>query len=134
MNRILVAYDGQPPARRALSTVIQLARSRDDMAVGVVSVVPFHHGRDPEDAREDAAEMSGALIEALGILEQAGIHAEPVKPWGDPAPAIERVADDGGFDTIVVGTRDLGPLARLFKGSVSKHIVDHAGTTVVIAR
>lgn len=134
MNRILVAYDGRPPARHALDTAIQLAKSQADATVGVVSVVPYRLGRHLDDAWEDEAEMTDVLIEALGVLEQAGIRAEPLKPWGDPASAIEQVAADGHYDTIVVGTRDLGPLARIFKGSVSQHVADHAEATVVIAR
>ena len=40
----------------------------------------------------------------------------------------------GRFDTIVVGSRGLGAVFRLLRGSVSEHVAIHANTTVVIAR
>jgi nucleotide-binding universal stress UspA family protein len=53
---------------------------------------------------------------------------------GDPAPTIERIAEDGGFDVIVIGTRNLGPIGRTLQGSVSGHVATHAKSTVVVAR
>jgi nucleotide-binding universal stress UspA family protein len=63
-----------------------------------------------------------------------GIEAELLEPAGDPAAAIERVAEAGGFDTIVVGSRGLGAVGRFLQGSVSEHVATHARATVVIAR
>ena len=134
MKRILVAYDGQPPARRALDTAVELARAQDGAVVGVVSVVPFHAGRNPEDVRDDDAAMTGALYEATAILREAGIRSESCHPWGNPARSIEQVAADGEYDTIVIGSRGLGRVARIIRRSVSKHVVEHAGATVVVAR
>lgn len=37
-------------------------------------------------------------------------------------------------DVAVVGSRDLGPLQRMFLGSFSSHLVDHAGCDVYVAR
>ena len=48
--------------------------------------------------------------------------------------AIERVAEAGHFDTIVVGSRGLGWLSRMVKGSVSEHVATHATATVIVAR
>ena len=57
-----------------------------------------------------------------------------IEPSGDPAVAIERVAEDGGFDTIVIGPRGLNALGRMLQGSVSEHVATHAKATVVITR
>ena len=57
-----------------------------------------------------------------------------LEPGGDVARTIERVADERGYDTIVVGTRGLGSLARTLQGSVSEHVATHAHATVVVAR
>jgi len=53
---------------------------------------------------------------------------------GDPALMIERMAEKGGYDTIVIGTRDLGSIDRMLQGSVSEHVATHAAATVVVAR
>ena len=47
---------------------------------------------------------------------------------------IERVADERGYDTIVIGTRGVRSLARTLQGSVSEHVASHAHVTVVVAR
>jgi len=133
MKRILVAYDGGEPARRALDTAISLA-TRFDALISVVSVVPYHPGRAPIDPWDDDAVHMRELEEARRILIQHGIEAEVLEPIGDPARTIERIARDGGFDTVVIGSRGLGPLSRFFQGSVSEHVATHAETTVVVAR
>lgn len=133
MKKILVAFDGGEPALRALNAAISLAE-RFDAAVSVVSVVPFHSGRAPIDPWDDDAVHAQELADARRILSEHGIEGELLEPIGDPARTIERIARDGGFDTVVVGSRGLGALSRLFQGSVSEHVATHAETTVIIAR
>jgi len=133
MKKILVAYDGGEPAKRALGTAIDLARKFDGL-VGVVSVVPFHPGRVPVDPWDDRPVHTQELVEAREILREAGIEADVIEPYGDPAQTIEQVADEGGYDTIVVGSRGLGALGRVLRGRVSEHVATHAAATVVIAR
>jgi nucleotide-binding universal stress UspA family protein len=133
MKRILVAYDGGPPAQRALRTAIELAR-KFDAVISVVSVVPVHPGRAPIDPWDDAPVHAQELREAKQILAEHGIEAELLEPAGQPAQTIERIAHDGSFDTIIVGSRGLGPVSRFLQGSVSEHIATHADATVVIAR
>ena len=131
MKRILVAYDGSDPARRALDTTIELAKLSDAL-VTVVSVVPVHPGRVPIDPWDDAAVHTQELRDAKQILSEHGITAEFVRPSGDPAREIEELAETGGFDTVVVGSRGLGAVSRFLQGSVSEHVATHAGATVVI--
>ena len=74
------------------------------------------------------------LAEARDILSRHGVAAEFIEPTGDPAKAIERVAEMGHFDTIVVGSRGLGAAARFLQGSVSARLATHANATVVVTR
>lgn len=132
MKKILVAYDGQPPAKRALEMAVDLAKAFG-ASVSVVSVVPFHPGRAPIDPWDDGTVHARELTEARELLETEGIDAELLEPVGDPAKTIERIASEGGYDTIVVGSRQLGSLERVLQGSVSEHVATHADATVVIA-
>jgi nucleotide-binding universal stress UspA family protein len=132
MNRILVAYDGGEPARRALATAVQLAKPAAH--VTVVSVVPAHPGRVRIDPWDDALVHAQELLEAKEFLAKHGIVAEFLEPVGDPAKTIERIAEDGDFDTVVIGSRGLGVVSRFLQGSVSEHVATHARGTVVIAR
>jgi nucleotide-binding universal stress UspA family protein len=133
MKRILVAYDGGEPAHKALETAIDLATSHE-ATISVVSVVPFHPGRAPMDPWDDAAVHAQALDEAKQILAEHGMNADLLEPIGDPAATIERIANDGGYDTVVVGSRGLGAVSRFLQGSVSGHVATHTNATVVIAR
>lgn len=133
MKRILVAYDGGEPAQRALGTAIELAK-RFDASISVVSVVPYHPGRAPMDPWDDATVHAQELDEARQILAREGLTADLLEPIGDPAATIERIADDGGFDTVVVGSRGLGPVSRFLQGSVSGHVATHTKATVIVAR
>jgi nucleotide-binding universal stress UspA family protein len=133
MNKILLAYDGGEPARRALQQTIELAK-HFDAQVGVISVVPVHPGRAPIDPWDDRTVHAEELLEARKQLRDAGIEAELLEPGGDPAKVIETMADERGYDTIVIGSRGLSTLSRMLQGSVSDHVATHAHTTVVIAR
>jgi nucleotide-binding universal stress UspA family protein len=133
MKRILLAYDGGEPAKRALQQTIELAKVFG-AEVGVISVVPSRAGRAPVDPWDDRTVHAEELLEARRALREAGIEAEMLEPGGDVARTIERVADERGYDTIVVGTRGLGSLAKTLQGSVSEHVATHAHTTVIVAR
>ena len=133
MKRILLAYDGAEPAKKALALTADLAKTYE-AAVTVVSVVPVHPGRTPIDPWDDTEVHRAELREAAVALRDQGIEPELIEPAGDPATMIERVAEQGRFDLIVVGTRGLSAVGRAMQGSVSEHVATHAETTVVIAR
>jgi nucleotide-binding universal stress UspA family protein len=133
MEKILLAYDGGEPAKHALMTAIEMAQ-KFSATVSVISVVPFHPGtRTPIDPWDDSSVHAKELLEAKKLLREKGIEAELLEPAGDPARTIERVAREGGFDTIVMGSRGLGAIDRMLQGSVSEHVATHAQATVVIA-
>jgi nucleotide-binding universal stress UspA family protein len=133
MKKILVAYDGDEPGRRALETTIELAKGIG-AKVGVISVVPFHPGRIPIDPWDDQEVHKKELEEARQILAEAGINADCLELGGDPAKAIEKVVEERGYDMVVLGSRGLGAVSRFLQGSVSEHVATHAKATVVIAR
>jgi nucleotide-binding universal stress UspA family protein len=133
MKKILVAYDGGKPARRALDLTADLAH-RYGAAVSVISVTPVHPGRTPIDPWDDRPVHLNELREAQEILREKGVLSELLSPAGDPAKTIERVAVDGDFDTVILGSRGLGAVSRALQGSTSEHVATHAETTVIIAR
>jgi nucleotide-binding universal stress UspA family protein len=131
MRRILLAYDGGEPAQRALHTAADLALTLG-ASLSVVSVVPVCTGHPEAADPVDIAEHARKLQEAKHLLAERGIEVELLEPTGDPATTIERIADEGAFDTIVLGSRGLGTIGRMLKGSISEHVVSHARATVVV--
>jgi len=131
MKKILVAYDGTEPAGRALDEAAELATAFAG-SVTVVSVVPVHAGRVPIDPWDDRVVHNQELDAAVAHLATRGVTASRLEPAGDPAPTIERIAREGGFDTVVVGAQGKGATTRFLQGSVSEHVATHSPTTVVI--
>ena len=133
MKKILVAYDGTGAADSALTTAIDLAKAFDAQ-VGIISVVPVHPGRAPIDPWDDPSVHAEQLHRARQVLLDAGIEPTLLEPAGDPARQIEREAEEGGYDTIVIGSRGLGFVGRALQGSVSEHVATHARSTVIVTR
>jgi nucleotide-binding universal stress UspA family protein len=133
MKKILVAYDGGRPARRALELAAELAQLFD-AKVGVVSVSSHQSFPAPVDPWDDEPILTAELIEARNLLAEHGLEAELHEPMGDAAGMIERIAETGNYDMIVVGSRGLGSFGRILQGSVSGHVAAHASATVVVAR
>lgn len=131
--KILLAYDGGEPAHKALDLTADFAKKLG-ASVAVVSVVPVHPGRVPIDPWDDTPVHASQLAEAKKLLLEYGIEPALIEQAGDPAQTIERIAQDGGYDMVVVGSRHLGAVSRVLQGSVSEHIATHAPATVVIAR
>jgi nucleotide-binding universal stress UspA family protein len=51
---------------------------------------------------------------------------------GEPSEEILRVADEGDYDLVVVGSRGLGRLGSLMLGSVSKDVVAGSPRPVMV--
>ncbi len=131
MERILLAYDGGEPGRRALEAAAELAVAFR-ASLSVVSVVPIGDDRRPTEPWDGGEAHARELHEARRALADRGIDVELLEPLGDPARTIERIAQEGDFDTIVIGSRipggrDPGPGDR-----VAEHVVTHATATVVV--
>lgn len=133
MQKLLLAYDGSEQAKRALELAAEMARGFG-AALTVLSVVPVHPGRAPIDPWDDSHVHAEELVEARRLLREQGIEARLVESAGNVPEIIERFAEAGSFDAVIVGSRGLGLLGRALQGSVSEHVATHANTTVVVAR
>lgn len=131
--RILLCYDGHPHSRFALDEAAKFAK--DVRAeITILSVVPpdaratrtgGHVGLKPH-AHEDVAV-------AHAYLRERDIESEMKIAYGEPVEEIVAEAKSGGYDLVVVGSRDLGPLGKLFLGSVSSKVVREAPIPVLVA-
>lgn len=118
VRKILVAFDGTEAAYRALEQAVESAQTLDAQ-IDVVTVLQ------PEVA---------AAHQAAEMLIDRGFDPEIHTPVGDPAAQIARIANDGEYDVVYLGTRGRGSLVRALEGSVSGKVAGAADITVVIAR
>jgi nucleotide-binding universal stress UspA family protein len=133
MQKLLLAYDGTEASRRALELAAVMTH-KFGASLTVVSVVPTRPGRAPIDPWDDTDVHTQELLEAGRLLREEGIEAHLVETAGDVPARIERIATDGGFDAVIVGSRGLSMLGRALQGSVSEHVAANADTTVIVAR
>jgi nucleotide-binding universal stress UspA family protein len=118
--RRLVAYDGSPSSRRALTHATELHRDGDDLGL-------IHVAGDRDD-------QCGHLDEACRSLAALGIEAVPFELVGSPARAICLAAERHAYDTIVVGRRNLRDAGLVLLGSVAARVVAGAhGNVLVVA-
>ena len=82
-----------------------------------------------EAYKEEAEGDLDRTAQALGAAD-----VERRTEFGDAASEICRVAEDEGFDVIVVGSHGAGFVKRVFIGSVSQHLLRHAPCPVLIVR
>jgi nucleotide-binding universal stress UspA family protein len=134
MRRMLVAYDGTEAARKALGVSVELAKSLG-ADIALISVIPSHVGWTSTNPCDDDSIHGLELCEAQEIVRRSGLEPTLLEHTGEPAETIERVAAEGHYDLIVVGSRSPENQGAGYMGdSVSEHVAAHARTTVVIAR
>lgn len=148
MKKIIVTTDGTEPAKRAIAGAKSLQECYDcdvvlysiieDISTGFAS-----HIKTDSDSRymkESRQLQKEQLDQIYGWLRDiANTFPNPDKvvtrvEMGKIGPQIVDHAIKEGCDCIVVGSRDIGPLKRVFKGSVSDYVASHAKCSVFIVR
>jgi len=67
-------------------------------------------------------------------IEEKNIKASMIFKEGHPSEVITSVAAENGFDLIVIGSRGLGGLKKLFLGSISAAVLHEANTNVLTVK
>jgi len=118
---VVVGFDDSPEARAAATEVEQLLGSRLGR-VTLATVIPYGAAQEDEDRgravlREQAQRMQGAP--ALEVVE------------GHPSKALERLATEGGYHLLVIGTRGSGR-SKAFLGSAAAEVAKQTAVPVLL--
>ena len=140
-NRLLVAYDGSPSAELALSAAVTAARL-DRASITLLAVVPdvlCEVARWPSPATPDLESLQAdADAEAEAMLRAAveripeDIPVTTIVRRGKAGREIVAQTEEVDYDAVLLGARGLGKLGTML-GSVSNHVLHHAGTSVFVA-
>jgi len=140
--KILVCTDGSEQSQKALEEAAKIAEGRHIIDVAIIHVYDHradlssfasHGGFAAEDVKsfrkmveEHKEERKKILSEALKVFEGMDVRVRTIFKVGHPAQIIINEACEGGYDMIVIGSRGLSGLQRLFLGSVSSAVVQQA--------
>ncbi len=137
IKKILLAYDGSEPARKALDAAVDLARTYQAELYVLTVAQPPDFGEDVET--EAIIENSRGYHERIltpvkDFVATSGVKAVFEVAVGHPAEQIIYHADRYQVDLIVLGHRGKSLFRRLLLGSVSKQVVQYADRTVLVVR
>ena len=136
-RHVLVAFDASSEARLALAHAIAMAQVyRAKVAlVAVVPPPPLLSWQAPggmlgiHEAEQE--ELEKALREAGdGVPDDLSVTTQLLD--GDPARELLRLARDGDFDVIVMGSRGRGRVTAALLGSVSNRVMHDARVPVIV--
>ena len=144
-TKILLASDGSDYAVRAAQATAEIAKALG-ASVTVIHVfsmpvmqiaVPGSPGveMDPASVSAYMDEVHDSVSRRTGkVLEEAGLQYDVLTEVGHPAEVIVRVAEDDGYDLIVIGSRGLTAIKSFLLGSVSDRVSHHAHCPVLIVK
>ncbi|WP_440769618.1 universal stress protein [Natronorubrum sp. DTA28] len=137
-DRILVPYDGSPPAKKALEYAFEKFTDPDVTALYVVPVPDGYREAFVEtDDRVPIADEEGGrtiLEEAADIATERGRELTTELDTGEPNHVIVERAENEEYDTIVIGSHGRAGVSRLLLGSVAENVVRRATVPVVVVR
>jgi nucleotide-binding universal stress UspA family protein len=136
-QRILLAWDGSPPARRALDVALDLARRYD---AEVVAASIAHSPTHAETAADRVESVEAARAFAREAFEKVrdradriGVELEHVVLEGErPAEELLGYAHQHGFDLIVCGHHHDRPAGRFLLHGVAERLIGAAAVPVLI--
>ncbi len=145
--KMLVCTDGSKESIKALKEAAKIAKGCSN--VNKVSVIHVYDDKvtlpgvtDGYMTREDFNKFAEShkeegkriLSEAERIFAETDIEVDTILKGGHPAHTIAKVAAEEEYDTIVIGSRGMGGLKRLFLGSVSNAVLQEVKTNVLVVK
>ena len=138
IRKILLAYDGSDPAKKALDAALDLAvKYTAELFVLTVAQPPdFGDDVETEAIIENSRSYHQRLLAPVKhrVAASGGIQAHFEVAIGHAAEQIIYHADRHNVDLIVLGHRGRSKFIRLLLGSVSKQVVQHADRKVLVVR
>ena len=124
---VVVGVDGSPTAALAVAWAAEAARGHD----ATLRLVAAYRDRPVAEARAEAVEqLDAAVAQARRLFPDLVIEAMDLS--GSPTTVL--LSESGDALALVVGSRRLGPLHRIFTTSVGRTLAVTAACPVVVVR
>jgi nucleotide-binding universal stress UspA family protein len=140
IKSILVAVDGSEHSLKAVRYACAMGPPLGAQVVllhvvpMLVSATPYHDtvSDQPFLALQKVGE--DILARAKMIASDCNCQAIDMISHGDPSAKIIDIASELGTDIIILGSRGLSGIRRMFVGSISDKVASHAHCPVMIVR
>ena len=147
--KILLCTDGSEYSQKALEQTALIAGGCNVDEVAIIYVydhrhdtyLPFESEGSFSPAQiesykkiidEDKEERKKILSETLKFLQEKKINASTIFKEGHPSHTIVKVAQEGGFDMIVIGSEGLSGLKKFLLGSISNAVIQEVKNCSVL--
>ncbi|MFX1484913.1 MAG: universal stress protein [Promethearchaeota archaeon] len=140
MKRILVAVDGSEHSLKAVRYACAMGPSLGAEVVllhvvpMLVSATPYHDTISDQPFLSLQKVGEDILTRAKTIARDLGCEVIDLITQGDPAAKIIDIAKERDISIIIIGSRGLSGIKRLFVGSISDKVASHAHCPVMIVR
>ena len=130
-SKILVAYDGSPTSRSALTQAYELAQA-EDADVTVVTVAPTVAPLAAiapvsiDGLRAELDRWARTTLDEARAEAPDGLTVRAVERSGHVGDEIVAEIESGDYDLVVLGSRGHGRLATEILGSVNNHVHYHS--------
>jgi len=150
-----IAVDYSPSSKSALKWALDNLADKGDRIV----VIHINQNKEPESGQSQLWEKSGSPLiplaefkegnlskhyelspdaEVLDMLDTAARQKEleviAKVYWGDAREKLCDAVEDLKLDSLVMGSRGLGQLKRVFLGSVSNYVISNANCPVTVVK
>ena len=121
--KLLLGIGGSEDSMRALErTVVRAADAGDHVTIAILDNPESDRTREEIETEVDR------------VLAEHDFEAEVRFVDGDPGGQLVKIADDEGFDRIVLGGGQRSPMGKINMGSIAEFVVLNARTTVTLVR
>ncbi len=141
--KLLVTTDGSDHSLKTVEKAIELAipLKAEVTVLSVVQNVPIHVFPEGFSTQEYLSIEKKLEKNAKDLLDQAeqifkenGLKVDTIIGMGNPADFICKVADEGDYDMVILGSRGLGGFKQLILGSVSNKVAHFVKKSVLIVK
>lgn len=138
-KRLLLCFDGSNGAQRAADMALGLAAEQEAFVqlVSIIERLPHYAATVGEAADEhDRAEGFFRNVQK-GVLQRAselGVMIESQIVGGNAPQAIVHIAEQGGYDLVVLGHSGHSEIWGRFMGTTADKVTRHAPCSVLIVR
>ena len=140
IERILVAVDGSEYSNKAVKYACALGYQFDVEIIllyvvsMLVSATPYNDTVSDQPFLALQRVGEDILSHAKDLADSLSCKVTDLITYGDPATRIIEVAEEKQVDMIIMGSRGISGIKRLFVGSVSDKVVNQASCPVLLVR